>query len=233
MLTDWDLNTIFRPLMKRGTSFADLYAEDVESKGAEAMLKDYTGILVPGGFGDRGSEGKIETVRYARENNVPFFGICLGLQMAVTEFARNMANLKNANSTEFKPRTRYPVIALMPGQRAVAQKGGTMRLGAWSCHLKRGTKAFEAYGKELIYERHRHRYEFNNKYKPDLEKAGMIFSGVNPDEGLVEMIELPEHRWFLACQFHPELKSRLTTPHPLFLNFVKAALDEKAQREEE
>ena len=208
-------------------------AEDVESKGAETMLKDYTGILVPGGFGDRGSEGKIETVRYARENNVPFFGICLGLQMAVTEFARNMANMKNANSTEFKPRTRYPVIALMPGQRAVAQKGGTMRLGAWSCHLKRKTRAFEAYGKELIYERHRHRYEFNNKYKPDLEKAGMVFSGVNPDEGLVEMIELPEHPWFVACQFHPELKSRLTTPHPLFLNFVKAALDEKAQREED
>jgi CTP synthase len=205
-------------------------AEDVEENGAEAMLKNYTGILVPGGFGTRGSEGKIEAVRYARENKIPFFGICLGLQMAVAEFARNMANLKNANSTEFKPRTRYPVIGLMPGQRSVSQKGGTMRLGSWACHLTRGTKAFEAYGSELIFERHRHRYEFNNKYKKALEKAGMVFSGVNPDEGLIEMIELPDHPWFVACQSHPELKSRLTTPHPLFLNFVSAAMDEKARR---
>ncbi|GBE29584.1 CTP synthase [bacterium BMS3Bbin04] len=206
-------------------------AEEVEKKGGDEMLKDFTGILIPGGFGIRGSEGKIEAARYARENNIPFFGICLGLQMAVAEFARNVAGLKNANSTEFKPRTRHPVIALMPGQRALTQKGGTMRLGSWACHLKRKTKAFDAYGKELIYERHRHRYEFNNKYKEPLTKAGMIFSGVNPDEGLVEMIELPDHPWFVGCQFHPELKSRLTNPHPLFLNFVGAALDEKKRRE--
>ncbi|MCB2211918.1 CTP synthase [bacterium] len=206
-------------------------AEDVEKNGAEEMLKEFDGILIPGGFGSRGSEGKIAAVQYAREHKVPFFGICLGLQMAVAEFARNVAGLKNANSTEFKPRTRYPVIALMPGQRMVAQKGGTMRLGSWSCHLKRGTKAFEAYGKELIYERHRHRYEFNNKYKKPLEKAGMLFSGVNPDEGLVEMVELKDHPWFVACQFHPELKSRLTNVHPLFYRFVEASLEAKEDKD--
>jgi len=199
-------------------------AEDVEEKGAEEMLADFDGLLIPGGFGSRGTEGKIQAIQYARENNVPFFGICLGMQMAVAEFARNVAGLKKANSTEFK-RTRYPVIDLMPGQRRITQKGGTMRLGSWACHLTKGTKAHDAYEETLLYERHRHRYEFNNKYKDQLEKAGMVFSGINPDEELVEMVELPDHPWFLGCQFHPELKSRLTKPHPLFVNFVQAAID--------
>ncbi len=198
-------------------------AEQVEKFGPEEVFRDVHGILVPGGFGTRGTEGKILAARYARENNVPYFGICLGMQIAVIEFARNVAKLKNANSSEFR-RTRHPVIDLMPGQRRLRQKGGTMRLGAWACHLKRGTKAFEAYGQELIHERHRHRYEFNNKYEEALSEEGMIFSGVNPDEGLVEMIELKDHPWFIACQFHPELKSRLTDVHPLFFRFIEASL---------
>ncbi|MBS1261005.1 MAG: CTP synthase [Calditrichaeota bacterium] len=205
-------------------------AELVEQDGPAAHLSEVHGLLIPGGFGVRGSEGKVEAVRYARENGLPYFGICLGLQMAVVEFARTVAGLKNANSSEFRPRTRHPVIALMPGQRAVAQKGGTMRLGSWSCHLQRGTKAFEAYGSELIYERHRHRYEFNNAYREPLENAGMVFSGVNPDEGLVEMAEVKGHPWFVCCQFHPELKSRLTRAHPLFLKFVESSYNEKLRR---
>ncbi len=198
-------------------------AEDVEKFGPEEVFKDVHGILVPGGFGTRGTEGKIIAAKYARENKIPYFGICLGMQIAVIEFARNVADLKNANSSEFR-RTRYPVIDLMPGQRRLRQKGGTMRLGAWACHLKRGTKAFEAYGQELIHERHRHRYEFNNKYEQILTENGMIISGVNPDEGLVEMIELKDHPWFVACQFHPELKSRLTDVHPLFYRFIDASI---------
>ncbi len=198
-------------------------AEEIEEHGAEEMLAGIHGILVPGGFGMRGTEGKLYVTRYARENKIPFFGICLGLQMAVIEFARNVAGLKTANSSEFK-RTRYPVIDLMPSQRSLTRKGGTMRLGAWACHLKRGTRAFEAYGEELIHERHRHRYEFNNRFKAQFEKKGMVISGVNPDERLVEMIELADHPWYVACQFHPELKSRLTNPHPLFYRFVEAAI---------
>ncbi|HEB84219.1 MAG TPA: CTP synthase [Bacteroidetes bacterium] len=200
-------------------------AEDIEETGPEEAFRDIDGILVPGGFGTRGTEGKVMSARYARENGVPYFGICLGLQIAVIEFARNVAKLTNANSSEFNKRTRHPVINLMPGQRGVHDKGGTMRLGAWACHLKRSTRAFEAYGEELIYERHRHRYEVNNDYRDLLEQNGMVISGVNPDAGLVEMIELKDHPWFVACQFHPELKSRLTHAHPLFYHFVAAALE--------
>ncbi len=199
-------------------------AEDVELNGPETTFDGFHGILVPGGFGTRGTEGKIISAKYARENGVPYFGICLGLQIAVIEFARNVLGMKTANSSEFS-RTRYPVIDLMPGQRRLTQKGGTMRLGAWACHLARKTKAYEAYGSELIHERHRHRYEFNNKFMKQFENAGMIISGKNPDEGLVEMIELKDHPWYLACQFHPELKSRLTEAHPLFDKFVEAAFN--------
>jgi len=198
-------------------------AEEVERNGTEALFSGKSGILVPGGFGVRGIEGKIAAVRWAREKKIPFLGICLGMQVAVIEFARNVAGLKTAHSSEFR-RTRYPVIDLIPGQRRLQQMGGTMRLGAWACHLKRGTKAFAAYQNELIHERHRHRYEFNNRFRERLEKHGMVVSGVNPDENLVEMIELADHPWFVACQFHPELKSRLTHAHPLFYQFVNAAL---------
>jgi CTP synthase len=200
-------------------------AEDVEEKGAEAMLSEYHGLLIPGGFGNRGIEGKISAIQWARENKIPFFGICLGMQMAVAEFARNVAGLKNANSSEMK-RTKHAVIDIMPSQRRLTRKGGTMRLGSWACHIKKDTKAHEAYGEELVYERHRHRYEFNNKYHDILEEKGLVFAGVNPDENLVEMVELPDHPWFLGCQFHPELKSRLTKPHPLFMKFVEAALQQ-------
>ncbi|MFH0883644.1 MAG: CTP synthase, partial [bacterium] len=183
-------------------------AEDFEVKSPEEILKEYDGLLIPGGFGSRGTEGKISATRYARENGIPFFGICLGLQMAVIEYARNVAGIKNATSSEFG-HGRNALIDLMPTQRGVTKKGGTMRLGSWACHLKKGTRAFEAYGTELIHERHRHRYEFNNKFKARMEQAGLVFSGVNPDVDLIEMIELTDHPWFVGCQFHPELKSRL------------------------
>lgn len=201
--------------------------EEVEKLGVEEFLSDVDGILIPGGFGSRGIEGKIACARYARENKIPYLGICLGLHMAVVEFARNVAGMKSAHTSEIR-KTRYPVIDMIPGQRRLSKKGGTMRLGAWACHLKRDTKAFEAYQNELIHERHRHRYEFNNLFMEKLEEHGMVFSGVNPDEGLVEMIELKDHPWFVACQFHPELKSRLTKAHPLFYHFVKAALEHHA-----
>ena len=206
-------------------------AEEIEEKSPEEILKSFDGLLIPGGFGSRGTEGKISAIRYARETGIPFFGICLGLQMAVIEYARNVAGIKNATSSEFG-RSRNAVIDLMPTQRGIVKKGGTMRLGSWACHLKKGTRAFKAYGTELIHERHRHRYEFNNRFKPKMEQAGMVFSGVNPDENLIEMIELPEHPWFVGCQFHPELKSRLANPHPLFVNFVKAAIQHKKERSE-
>ncbi|MBD3165153.1 CTP synthase [bacterium] len=203
-------------------------AEDVQKLGPDKIFEGVHGILVPGGFGNRGIEGKIAAVRYAREQGIPYFGICLGLQIAVIEFARNAAGMRTANSTEFRT-TKTPVIDLMPGQRNIHRKGGTMRLGSWACHLQRGTKAFEAYGTELIHERHRHRYEFNNRYKERLEEKGMVFAGMNPDTELVEMIELKNHPWFVGCQFHPELKSRLTNPHPLFYRFVEAAVRHAAE----
>ncbi len=197
-------------------------AEDIERFGAERYLKDVAGLLVPGGFGERGIEGKIDAIRYVRENNVPFLGICLGLQCAVIEFARHICGLAGANSTEFK-KTKNNVIDLMMDQKGVKNLGGTMRLGAYPCILTKGTKAFKAYRKELIYERHRHRYEVNNKFRKKLSEGGMVLSGLSPDNTLVEIIELANHPWFVAGQFHPELKSRAINPHPLFRDFVKAA----------
>ncbi len=199
-------------------------SEEVEAKGPEALLAEADGILVPGGFGKRGTEGKIQAVRFARERKIPFLGICLGMQMAVVEFARNVAGLKGANSTEFDPKTQHPVIDLMPEQRDVEDKGATMRLGAWECVLQQGTRALELYGRERISERHRHRYEVNNAYRDQLEEAGLRLAGLSPDGRLVELVELEEHPFFVASQFHPEFKSRPMEPHPLFIGFVEAAL---------
>jgi CTP synthase len=210
-------------------------SECIEKEGLGDTLSDVEGILVPGGFGDRGIEGKIEAIRYGRENKIPFLGICLGMQLAVIEFARNVCKLKGAHSTEFDPKTPYPVIGLLKewtDQRSQkvqkrddhTDKGGTMRLGAYPCKLQRKTKAYEAYKKLEISERHRHRYEFNNQFKETLGKAGLSFSGIFPDSVLVEIIEIPSHPWFLACQFHPEFKSRPMHPHPIFKNFIKATL---------
>lgn len=187
-------------------------------------LADVDGILVPGGFGLRGIEGKIQAINYARTNNVPFLGICLGMQTAVIEYARNVLHLEGANSSEFDPDSKYPVIDLMPEQKDIDEMGGTMRLGLYPAQLIENSNARAAYGKELIFERHRHRYEFNNKFINDFEANGMVFSGVNPKKKLVEIIEIPGHKWFVATQFHPELKSRPNNPHPLFVDFIKAAL---------
>lgn len=187
-------------------------------------LADVDGILVPGGFGLRGIEGKIQAINYARTNNVPFLGICLGMQTAVIEYARNVLHLEGANSSEFDADSKYPVIDLMPEQKDIDEMGGTMRLGLYPAQLLEESKARAAYGKELIFERHRHRYEFNNKFINDFEANGMVFSGVNPKKKLVEIIEIPAHKWFVATQFHPELKSRPNNPHPLFVDFIKAAI---------
>jgi CTP synthase len=198
-------------------------SEDVEARGAAALLKGVRGILVPGGFGDRGIEGKIATARYAREQRIPFFGICLGMQCATIEFARNVCGLKNANSTEFNRKTPHPVIDLMEEQRGVTDMGGTMRLGAFPCALARGSRARKAYGQAEISERHRHRYEFNNAYREQMEKRGLRLTGLSPDGRLVEVIELRDHPWFVACQFHPEFRSTPLRAHPLFAAFVAAA----------
>ncbi|AYO31978.1 CTP synthase [Biomaibacter acetigenes] len=195
-----------------------------------ATFSDVDGILVPGGFGDRGIEGKIKAIKYARENRVPLFGICLGMQCSVIEFARHVCGLEGAHSTEFKPETPYPVIDLMPEQKGIEDKGGTMRLGHYPCSIKPGTKTMAAYDEDLIEERHRHRYEFNNEYRDVLTKAGMVLSGLSPDGRLVEIIELKDHPWFVGTQFHPEFKSRPNRPHPLFRDFIKAALEHKVQR---
>ncbi len=205
-------------------------AEDVEEKGPEFFLYGIDGVLIPGGFGKRGIEGKIESIRYARENQIPFLGICLGMQCAVIEFSRNVLGLNKANSSEFDKKAPHPVIYLMPGQRGVKEKGGTMRLGAYPCVIKKNTLAYNAYRTTNISERHRHRYEFNNKYRDALTKMGMIISGTSPDNKLVEIIELTNHPWFLGSQFHPEFKSRPLNPHPLFKSFIKAALDKKTEK---
>jgi CTP synthase len=191
-------------------------------------FKDVDGILLLPGFGSRGSEGKIRCARYAREHQVPYLGICLGLQCAVIDFARQVCGLPHANSTEFDKHSPNPVIDLMESQRAIRKKGGTMRLGAYDCEIKPGTKAYAAYRKKRISERHRHRWEVNNRYRARLENAGMVISGINPDLNLVEIIELRDHPWFVATQFHPELKSRVTKAHPLFREFVRAAVDYSA-----
>jgi CTP synthase len=196
-------------------------------EGDLSGLDQVDAILVPGGFGIRGTEGKIMAVRHARERKIPFFGICLGLQMAVIEFGRDVLGLERANSLEFDEQTPHPVVTLMEGQKGVTEKGGTMRLGSYPCHLTEGTKARELYGKELVHERHRHRFEFNNAYRAQFEAAGLIFSGLNTELGLVEMIELNNHPHFVGCQFHPEFKSKPFAPHPLFAGFVKAARDHR------
>jgi CTP synthase len=205
-----------------------LDAEDLEQRGGASRLRGLDGILVPGGFGDRGTRGKMAAARYAREHGVPYFGLCLGLQIAVIEFARNVLGLKKAHSMEFDPQTPDPVIALMDEQRNVVQKGGTMRLGAYACTLKPGTLARRAYGADTITERHRHRYEVNNDYVERLEKAGLIVSGWNPKRGLVEVAELKHHPWFLGVQCHPEFQSKPTRAHPLFSSFIAAAIKHRA-----
>jgi CTP synthase len=201
-------------------------SEQIE-RGGTAMLAGLDGILVPGGFGDRGVEGKIAAIRYARENNVPFFGICLGMQLAVIEFARNVCGLKQASSTEFQKDCPEPLIDLMPDQRGVKDKGGTMRLGAYPCTLKPGSRALEIYKKEEISERHRHRFEVNNDFRDALTDKGLVLSGTSPDNRLVEIVELPNHPHFLGCQFHPEFKSRPMAAHPLFSSFVSAAVQRR------
>lgn len=199
-------------------------AEEVEKQGPAVLLQGVRGIVVPGGFGHRGVEGKIASARYARENRVPYLGLCLGMQCATIEFARNVLGLADANSTEFDPRTPAPVIDLMADQRDVVEKGGTMRLGAYPCHLVPGTKAAAAYEVEQVNERHRHRFEFNNRFRDTLHEAGLVFSGTSPDGRLVEIAELRDHPWFVGTQFHPEFRSRPTRPHPLFRDFVGAAV---------
>ena len=202
-------------------------SEEVNENNFEQYLKDADGILVPGGFGDRGIEGKIWSAKWARENKIPFLGICLGMQCAVIEFARNVLNYKGAHSAEIDPNTKYPVIDLMPEQKDIDNMGGTMRLGSYPCKLLKGTNAEKAYGQEIVYERHRHRYEFNNEYRSKLTEAGLILSGTSPDDRLVEIVEINNHPWYVAVQFHPELKSRPNKPHPLFKDFVKATLYKK------
>jgi len=204
-------------------------AEEIESSGPEDLLRHVNGILVPGGFGARGIEGKIRAIQYARERKVPFFGICLGMQCAVIEYARNVGRMEGANSTEFDRPSPYPVIDLLPDQEADGDKGGTMRLGAYPCRLVENTLARRIYGSATIDERHRHRYEFNNKFRGRLEEYGLVLSGLSPDGRLVEIIELPEHPWYLAGQFHPEFKSSPRVPHPLFQSFVNAALRAKGE----
>jgi CTP synthase len=199
-------------------------SEEIEKRGAPQLLAEMDGILVAPGIGSRGIEGTIAAVRYAREQAVPFFGICLGMQVAVIEFARNVSGLRGANSTEFDPKPPHPVVDLMPEQRGVTEKGATMRLGSYPCVLAAGSKAAAAYGAAEISERHRHRYEVNNDYREALTGHGMLISGASPDRRLVEMIELPEHPYFVGCQFHPEFKSRPQAPHPLFQSFIAAAL---------
>ena len=201
-----------------------IHSEELTEENAESKLKDLHGILVAPGFGHRGVAGKLIAIRYARENNIPFFGICLGMQMAVIEFARNVLKMEGADSTEMAAKTKYPVIDLMDSQQNVTEKGGTMRLGAYKCELRENSKAYAAYNQKVVEERHRHRYEFNGAYKEEFEKAGMITTGINPETGLTEIVEIPTHKWFVGVQFHPEYKSTVINPHPLFVAFIKACL---------
>ena len=203
--------------------------EEINSFNAKEKLEKYNGIIVPGGFGNRGIEGKIETIKYARENNIPFLGICLGMQMTVVEFARNVAKIEDANSAEFDENCANPVIHIMDEQKKIYQKGGTMRLGAYPCKIKPDTLAYKVYGKDIISERHRHRYEYNNDYRDILEKNGLVVSGTSPDGTLVEIVEIPTNKFFIAGQFHPEFKSRPDKPAPLFVSFIKAIINSKVK----
>ena len=202
-----------------------IHSEYIDQKTIDDKISHLDGILVAPGFGERGIEGKIMAVQYARENDLPFFGICLGMQMAVIEYARNVLNIENANSYEMDDNTKHPVIAIMEDQKNITEMGGTMRLGSWECKLNEGTKIKDIYGTQTIFERHRHRYEYNNAYKEQLEKAGLLSTGINPETGLVETIELANHPWFIGVQYHPEYKSTVANPHPLFVAFVKACKD--------
>lgn len=204
-----------------------IQSEDITEENVHEYLKEADGILVPGGFGDRGVEGKITTIKYARENKIPFFGICLGMQLAAVEFARNVCGLTGAHSSELDPNTPYPIINLLPDQENVVEMGGTLRLGSYPCTLTEGSQAHKEYGEINITERHRHRYEFNNYYRERLTDKGLVLSGVSPDGRLVEIVELPEHPWFVAGQFHPEFKSRPEKAHPLFAGFIRASLENK------
>ena len=203
-------------------------SEKVTKDNVHELLKNVKGIVVPGGFGDRGIDGKIEAIRYARENKIPYLGICLGMHLAAVEFARNVLKLEGAHSTEIDKNTPHPIIDLLADQENVENKGGTLRLGVYPCKLKKGTKAYEAYQTEEIFERHRHRYEFNNEYRNIMEEAGFVFSGTSPEGDLMEIVELKDedHPWFVGVQFHAEFKSRPTRPHPLFKGFVSAALNQ-------
>ncbi len=205
-------------------------SEDITEDNVEQMLGEMDGLIIAPGFGERGIPGKISAAKYAREKKVPYLGICLGMQCAVVEFGLNVVGLKDAASTEVDPETSHPVIDLMEEQKKVSTKGGTMRLGAYPCHIKKGTKVYDIYQKEFITERHRHRYEFNNRYMEQYKRKGMIFSGINPDSNLVEIIELKDHPWFIGTQFHPEYKSTVLNPHPLFVNFVAACLEHKKKK---
>jgi len=207
-------------------------SEEVERQGPEALLRGADGILVPGGFGTRGVEGKISAVRYARENEIPYFGICLGMQVAVVEFARSVCGLPAATSRELDSESQCPVIDLMPEQRTLEDKGATMRLGAYPCKVRDHSLARKAYGASQVSERHRHRYEFNNDYRELFESKGMSITGVSPDDRLVEIVEVPGHPWFLGCQFHPEFKSRPMAAHPLFRDFIGASYVRASRRSE-
>jgi len=207
-----------------------VHSEMIEEQGTKKLLKGVSGILVAPGFGERGIEGKLSAVRYARENKIPFLGICLGMQCAVIEFARNVLNLKDAHSTEFKEQTEFPVIDIMEDQKKISGLGGTMRLGSYPCEIKSGSIAFDTYGSMNINERHRHRFEFNDKYKNQFEAAGMLATGINPKDDLVEIVEIKDHPWFMGVQFHPEYKSTVAKPHPIFVNFVRAALKQKNKK---
>lgn len=205
-------------------------AEEITDENVDEMLRGIGGILVPGGFGDRGIEGKISAIRYAREQLIPFFGICLGMQVSVIEYGRSVLGLQGANSSEIDPNTQYPLIDLLPEQKDIEDMGGTMRLGLYPCKIIPDSLAMSCYDDELVYERHRHRYEFNNAYRDEIEKAGLVISGTSPDGRLVEIVELPEHPWFLSVQFHPEFTSRPNRPQPLFREFVKASLTHSEQQ---
>jgi len=207
-----------------------IHSEYINCDNVKLKLGHLDGVLVAPGFGERGIEGKIDAVKYVRENNIPFFGICLGMQMAVIEFSRNVLGISDADSTEMNPTTENPVIDLMEDQKTITDKGGTMRLGAWDCDLKLGSAVRDIYKAESVKERHRHRYEFNSKYKTKMEAAGMLATGINPDTGLVEIVEIPSHPWFIGVQYHPEYKSTVANPHPLFVAFVKAALNYKKKK---
>jgi CTP synthase len=204
-----------------------IHSEEITPENASSLLKDLDGILVAPGFGSRGIDGKIHTVRYARENKIPFFGICLGMQCAVIEFARNVLNMEGAHSTEIDHKTKYPVIDLMEEQKSVTDKGGTMRLGGYKCVLNKNSRSYVAYHANEIVERHRHRYEFNNKYTEDFKNNGMMAAGVNPESDLIEIIEIPDHPWFVGVQFHPEYSSTVIKPHPLFVSFVRACVERR------